>query len=174
MAKRTTCPGHSSAEFVSAQKLVDRHEIPQALRHLFAFDLQMAVVHPDIGHHFMPEGGAALRHFVFMMREQEVDAAAMNVEHLAEVFPARRRTFDVPAGTALPPRALPAGLRADPGSKASTGQNPSARAYKARPRPARPRSFRRAGASRACRKQASTAHRTARRAFRHIGMALGE
>src|ERR1700738_4103320 len=73
----------------------------------------MAVVHPDIRHNVIPEGGAALCHFIFMMREQEVDAAAMNVEGLAKMFPAHRRTFDVPAGTATPPRALPAGLGGD-------------------------------------------------------------
>ena len=38
-----------------------------------------------------------------MVREHQIDAAAMDVERLAEMLPRHRRAFDVPAG---PPAAL--------------------------------------------------------------------
>ena len=108
-AQHFTRPG-SSAKFVSMQQLVDRHKISQAFRHLLAFDLKMAVVHPDIGHDVMAEGRAALREFILVMRKYEVDAAPMNIEDLAKILRAHRRALDVPAGPPAPPRALPARL----------------------------------------------------------------
>ena len=79
---------------------MDRHEIPQALRHFFAFDLEMAVVHPDIRHQRLMKRAARLRDFVFMVRKDEIDAAAVDIENLAEMAPRHRRAFDVPARTA--------------------------------------------------------------------------
>ncbi len=72
---------------VSLQQLVDRHEISERLRHLLAFDLQEAVVHPVIRHHRRVEGAARLGDFVFVVRKHEIDAAAVDVEGLAEIFP---------------------------------------------------------------------------------------
>src|ERR1700732_1446210 len=83
------------------EQLPDRDEIAEALRHLLAFDLQEAVVHPEIRHAVFVEGTAALCEFVLVMRKHQVDAATMNVELLAEMLPRHRRALDVPARTAL-------------------------------------------------------------------------
>ena len=50
---------------------------------------------------------AALGDFVFVVRELQIRAAAVNVKRLPEQFAAHGRTFDVPAGTAVAPRAFP-------------------------------------------------------------------
>jgi hypothetical protein len=52
----------------------------------------------------------ALRDLVLVMREDQVEPAAMDVERLAQFAFAHRRAFDVPAGAAAAPRAIPAGL----------------------------------------------------------------
>ena len=90
------------------QQLVDSHEIAEALRHLLAFDLQESVVHPVIRHHARLKGAARLRDFVLVMRKNEIDAAAVNVEGLAEMLPGHGRALDVPA---RPARRLDAGRR---------------------------------------------------------------
>ena len=50
---------------------------------------------------------AALSDFVFVVGELQIRAAAVNVKRLPEQFVAHGRTFDVPAGTAVAPRAFP-------------------------------------------------------------------
>ena len=50
---------------------------------------------------------AALGDFVFVVRELQIRTAAMNIERLPEQFAAHGRAFDVPAGTAVAPRAFP-------------------------------------------------------------------
>ena len=64
------------------QQLVDRHEIPEGLAHLLALDLQEAVVHPHVGHDGRAVGAAALGDLVLVVGEDEVDAAAVDVEHM--------------------------------------------------------------------------------------------
>ncbi len=85
-------------------------KLPMRLRHLLAFDLQEAVVHPVIRHHGRAVRAARLGEFVFVMRKDQVEPAAMDVEDVAEIGGAHRRAFDVPAGTAPAPRAFPARL----------------------------------------------------------------
>ena len=58
----------------------------------------------------------ALRDLVLVMREDEIDAAAMNVEGLAQMRLAHRGAFDVPAGPPAAPRA-----ESQPGCSASDG-----------------------------------------------------
>ena len=101
-----------------------------------------------------------LRDLVFVVRKNQVDAAAVDIEGLAQQRVRHRRTFDVPAGAAPAPRRMPSPeARA---STASTARNPSGSACRARRQPARPRSFRRASAAPACRNRASTPRRRAR------------
>ncbi len=87
------------------QHLADGDEIAEALAHLLAFDLQEAVVHPEIRHHGCVERAARLRDLVLVVREHEIDAAAVDVEGLAEMLPRHRRAFDVPARPARRPDA---------------------------------------------------------------------
>ena len=49
----------------------------------------------------------ALCDFVFVMRENQINAAGMKIECFTEIFTAHCRAFQVPAGTALPPRTFP-------------------------------------------------------------------
>lgn len=100
----------AAAEFFRVKKLVDGDEIALGLRHLAAFDLQEAVVHPDIRHHLGAVGATRLGDLVLVMRENQVDAAAVDVEDVAEIAPAHRRAFDVPAGSPATPGAIPARL----------------------------------------------------------------
>src|SRR5215831_17742096 len=65
------------------KQLVDSDEVAEALRHLLPLDLKEAVMHPDLRHDFGVMGAAGLRDLVLMMREDEVDAAAVDVEHVA-------------------------------------------------------------------------------------------
>ena len=92
------------------QKLVHGEEVAERLAHLLARDVQEAVVHPVLRHDGVAEGAAALRDLVLVVREDEVEAAGMDVEGLAQVLGAHRRAFDVPARPAAAPRARPARL----------------------------------------------------------------
>src|ERR1700737_5348787 len=83
------------------QKLPDGDKIAFGLRHLVAFDLQEAVVHPDAGHAGLVKGAAALREFVLVMREHQIDAAAMDIELFPEMLPRTPRALDVRTGAAL-------------------------------------------------------------------------
>ena len=110
----------------SSSRMVTK--LPSDLRHLLAFDLQEAVVHPVRSPSpACAEGAARLRDLVLVVRKDEVDAAAVDVEGLAEMLPAHRRALDVPAGPAR--RRDPDGRRpapARPASTASTARSPSA------------------------------------------------
>src|SRR5712671_4219790 len=86
------------------QKIADGEEIAQALGHLLALDLKEAIVHPNARQRMTMMGALALRDFVLVMGKDEVDAAAMNVEGLAEQSLAHRRAFDVPSGPAAAER----------------------------------------------------------------------
>ena len=49
-----------------------------------------------------------MRYFALVVREDEVHAAAVDVEMLAQVLPAHGRAFAVPAGESVAPGARPA------------------------------------------------------------------
>ncbi len=98
------------------QDVAQKQEVAQRLRHLLVVDLQHAAVDPVVG-----EGAAACRlglgALVFVMRESQVGAAAVDVERQAQVFLRHGRALDVPTGAALAPGAFPrrlAGLRGLP------------------------------------------------------------
>ena len=55
----------------------------------------------------MPGGRFALRDFVLVMREREIDAAGVNIERVAQIFHGHRRAFHVPAGTSRADSRLP-------------------------------------------------------------------
>src|SRR2546427_7804030 len=66
----------------------------------------MLSVHP-VPHGRVAERALGLRDLVFVVREDVVDAAGMQVEALAEVFRAHGRTLDVPSREAGSPRRRP-------------------------------------------------------------------
>src|SRR6266581_4882849 len=75
-------------------------EVALRFRHLLALDLEEAVVHPGARHDRRVEGAARLRDFVLVVRKHEIDAAAVDVEGFAEMFPRHGRALEVPAGPA--------------------------------------------------------------------------
>ena len=91
------------------QEIPHGKEIAQRLGHLPPLDLQHLVVQPDPGKIAFGMGAAALGDLVFMMRKHQVVAAAVNVERRPEQRMRHRRAFDMPAGAAAAPGALPAG-----------------------------------------------------------------
>ena len=66
-------------------------------------------MHPEIDE-LGAVGAGRLGDLVLVMREDQILPAAMDVEGLAEMPLRHRRAFEMPAGPAPPPRALPAGL----------------------------------------------------------------
>src|SRR5436190_13725223 len=85
-------------------------DVAERLRHLDAVDGQHLVVHPDPREGMARMRALALRNLVLVVRENEVEPAAMDVEGLAELGLAHRRAFDMPARPAAAPRAVPTGL----------------------------------------------------------------
>ena len=91
------------------QKLAHGEEVAEGLRHLLAANDDVAVVHPEARE---PAVGAAARlgDLVLVVRKDQVLAAAVDVEGLAQVLGAHGRALDVPARPAAPPGAVPARL----------------------------------------------------------------
>src|SRR5262249_33318156 len=74
---------HLESKYISRpffKKLSDGEKVAFRLRHLAAFDLQEAVVHPEIRHDRRMEGATRLRDLVLVVRKDEIDAASMDVE----------------------------------------------------------------------------------------------
>ena len=80
--------------------------VARGLRHLQPIDQQVLAVNPVLDEGFA--GIAfALRDLVFVMRKDQIDAARVNVDLLAQVLERHGAAFDVPAGEAIAPRAGP-------------------------------------------------------------------
>src|SRR5271167_2311866 len=65
-------------------------------------------MHPEPGEGSPTMGADTLGNLVLVVRKDQIEAAAMDVESLAEMHLAHRRALDVPAWAAAPPGALPA------------------------------------------------------------------
>ena len=86
---------------------VDREHISQGLRHFFTLGGHPCVVDPQARE--VPAGSVRLGLLVFVVREAQVDSAAVNIESLTQVAVRHSRAFEVPARTSLPPRGIPRG-----------------------------------------------------------------
>src|SRR3546814_14021744 len=73
-------------------------------------DWSSDVFSSDLRHRGRAVGAAALGNLVLVMREDQVLAAGMDVEDLAQVLRRHGGAFDVPAWPPPAPRAVPAGL----------------------------------------------------------------
>src|SRR5690606_10079775 len=91
--------GHSTFENIS-----DGEEVPFALGHLLPFDEKKTDVEPAASKVFVPRGAAGLSDLALVMRKDQVLASRMNIDFLAELLHGHRRTLDVPAWVAGPPR----------------------------------------------------------------------
>ena len=88
--------------------------LPDGLRHLDSrrgSELEHPVVHPDPRQR-LPARGERLRRLVLVVREHEVDAAAVDVELHAQQRLGHRRALDVPARPAAAPGRVPGGVLA--------------------------------------------------------------
>src|SRR5690606_37483064 len=88
--------------------LGDQQRVAQRLAHLLAAGGEHAVVQPVAGE--AVAGRVGLGGLVLVVREDQVDAAAVDVERGAEVLGGHRRALQVPAGASGPPRGGPGGL----------------------------------------------------------------
>src|SRR5689334_11733757 len=64
-------------------------------------------MHPKADEWFVLSGRHALRIFTFMVRENEIGATAMYINGFAQQVSRHRGAFNMPTGTARPPRAIP-------------------------------------------------------------------
>src|SRR5688572_2919115 len=88
------------------QHVLHAEEMPRRFGHLLAAQVQQPVVHPVMDEP-LAGGTLALRELVFVMREDEVLAATVEVERLAQVLGRHGGALDMPPGPARTPRALP-------------------------------------------------------------------
>src|SRR5262245_18660395 len=91
-----------------AEHFAHRNKIALGFGHLAAADRQHAVVQPVPRERVAAVGTDALGNLVLMVREDQIETAAMDVERLAEFSIAHRGAFDMPTRAAATPRAVPA------------------------------------------------------------------
>jgi len=88
------------------EKIAQRIEVAERFRHLLAFDDQVLGVQPHSDER-LSRGCLALRDFILVVREGEIDSAGVNIERVAEVLHRHGRAFNVPAGPAGADARLP-------------------------------------------------------------------
>src|SRR4029079_6730466 len=84
----------------------ERVKIPKRLRHLLAFYHQVRAMQP-VTDELFARASLPLRYLHFVMRENVVHAAAMNIELFAQELRRHRAALDMPARPARSPRTLP-------------------------------------------------------------------
>src|SRR4051812_25319582 len=84
----------------------DRRHVAEALGHLRAFDVQEGAVAPP-ARKWLSGRRLGLRDLVLVMRKDEVDRAAVDVERLAEQIHRHGRALEMPAGASSAPRRVP-------------------------------------------------------------------
>ena len=94
---------------VSPQQIGDVHDVADGAGHFRRTHLQQAVVHPHARERRVVVR-LRLGQLVLVMRELQVQAAAVDVERLAEVLHAHGRALDMPPRTPRSPRRLPGRL----------------------------------------------------------------
>ena len=123
-------------EVVGLGDLADGDDVAERLRHLLAAEVHHARVQPVARELAVAERALGLGDLVLVVREDQVGAAAVDVERLAEVAVRHRRALDVPAGPARAPGARPRTAR--PAWRPSTARSRAGCASARRPRCARP------------------------------------
>ena len=98
--------GLAEQRMVAREELRQRDEVVVGLAHLLAVDGNHVVVHPVV-HHLAALAGYGLRYLALVVREDEVHAAAVDVEVFAQILAPHRRAFAVPTGEAVAPRRRP-------------------------------------------------------------------
>ena len=93
---------------VALEQLGHHQGVAQRLAHLLALDGHPGVVDPVTRK--APAGAVGLGLLVLVVREAQVDAAAVDVEGLAQVAARHGRALQVPAGSAPAPGGVPGGV----------------------------------------------------------------
>src|SRR4030095_2782032 len=106
---RAEHPEPQRVRIVTLDDLPDVQRVAERLRHLLLAHVDHAVVHPVPGER-LARAGFGLGDLAFVMREDQVLAAPVQVERRAEIFHGHRRALDVPARPSRAPRTLPRGL----------------------------------------------------------------
>src|SRR5262249_24950981 len=91
-------------------RLADRRGVAAGLRHLLAGEAEHAVVRPHLRKRMTER--TRLRELVLVVRKDEVESAAVDLERRTERLLRKRRALDVPTGTAAAPRRVPRGVLA--------------------------------------------------------------
>ena len=120
------------------EHLLDRLDVAERLRHLLARESEHPVVHPDLRE--LVTERPRLCELVLVMREDEVEPAAVDLEDGPEQLLGHRRALDVPARAAATPGRVPPGVLApacSPSRARSRAHLPCAGSAPA-PRPDRP------------------------------------
>src|SRR5215211_7219988 len=102
-------PHHERVPAVLLDGHMKQPDVPDRLRHLLGFQLDHAVVHPDARQRPAARG-LRLGDLVLVVREDEVRAAAVDLEVDAEDRLGHGRALDVPARPTLAPRGVPPGV----------------------------------------------------------------
>ncbi len=92
---------------VAREELLKGDEIAKALAHLLPVDGDHVVVHPVV-HHLVALRRHGLCYLALVVGEDEVHAATVDVEVVAQILPSHCRALAVPAGEAVAPRTWPA------------------------------------------------------------------
>src|SRR3989475_4970563 len=91
---------------IIAEDLANRHEVPEALGHLFPLQRDEAVVHPRARPLHAP-GTLADHRLALVVRELEIDATSVDVEGRSEILVRHRVALDVPSWPSVAPRTRP-------------------------------------------------------------------
>src|SRR5262245_66293175 len=89
------------------EKVAREAHVAERLRHFLAVELDEPVVQPIAREGLAAVAAGALRELVLVVRKQQVDAAAVNIDRFPEVRGRHRRALDVPTGPAAAPGAIP-------------------------------------------------------------------
>src|SRR3546814_2442206 len=87
-----------SSDVCSTDLVMHQQHVADRLRHLLGLDIDEAVMHPVAAEQPAAMGAGALGDLVFVVRKDQVVAAAMDVDGGgAEILLDHRRAFDMPA-----------------------------------------------------------------------------
>ncbi len=100
-------PDHLGRELL--QHVPHGEEVAVGLGHLLVAQVEQPVVEPEV-HELLAGGAHGLGALVLVVGEQQVLAAAVELEVVAQVLGGHHRTLDVPARAAAAPGGVPAGL----------------------------------------------------------------
>ena len=89
------------------QDVLDQKEIAQRFAHFLRIHGNKTIMHP-VAHEWRAAGKRfRLGHFVFVMRKNQIAAAAMEIKPATQIFMGHGAALDVPARPAGAPRAVP-------------------------------------------------------------------